>query len=81
MVYNACFVENESTEGEKTHEEGERDSRPAPVPMDAQDYDTRSEAGSSDGSLGNEEESGDSGRSTLFMMHIHVSSKLTYKSC
>ncbi|XP_022319940.2 YTH domain-containing protein 1-like isoform X1 [Crassostrea virginica] len=52
--------ENESTEGEKTHEEGERDSRPAPVPMDAQDYDTRSEAGSSDGSLGNEEESGDS---------------------
>ncbi|XP_061175398.1 YTH domain-containing protein 1-like [Saccostrea echinata] len=47
--------ENESTEGEKTQEEGETETRPIPEPMDAQDYDTRSEAGSSDGSLNNEE--------------------------
>lgn len=58
-----CFTENESTEGNKTQEEGETDPRPVPEPMDAQDYDTRSEAGSSDGSLNNEEESGESGMS------------------
>lgn len=58
-----CFTENESTEGDKTQEEGETDPRPVPEPMDAQDYDTRSEAGSSDGSLNNEEESGESGMS------------------
>lgn len=53
--------ENESMEGDKTQEEGEAEPRPVPEPMDAQDYDTRSEAGSSDGSLNNEEESGESG--------------------
>lgn len=58
-----CLTENESTEGDKTQEEGETDPRPVPEPMDAQDYDTRSEAGSSDGSLNNEEESGESGMS------------------
>ncbi|XP_048758647.2 YTH domain-containing protein 1-like isoform X2 [Ostrea edulis] len=48
--------ENESTEGEKTQEEGETtEPRPIPEPIDAQDYDTRSEAGSSDGSLNNDE--------------------------
>lgn len=63
-----CFTENESMEGDKTQEEGEAEPRPVPEPMDAQDYDTRSEAGSSDGSLNNEEESGESGMSlSLFI--------------